>query len=46
MQPHGVGVLFFSHDAETVVSQSPLLGLCHDDQKIVSRGWKPILAVP
>jgi hypothetical protein len=27
------------------VSQSPLLSLCHSDWKVVSGGWKPILAV-
>jgi hypothetical protein len=39
------GVLYFFHDAETAVSHSPLLGLCHDNRKIVLSGQKPILAV-
>jgi hypothetical protein len=46
MQPHGVGVLYFSHDAETAVCQSPLLDLCRKDRKIALGGQKPILAVP
>jgi hypothetical protein len=45
MQPHGVGVLYFSHDAETAVSRSPLLGLRHNEQKIVFGDQMPILAV-
>jgi hypothetical protein len=44
-----MGVLYFSRDAETAVSQSvsqfPQLSLCHDNRKIVSGGQKPILAV-
>jgi hypothetical protein len=39
------GVVYFSHNAETAVRQSPLLGLCYGDQKIVLQGWKPILAI-
>jgi hypothetical protein len=46
MQSHGVEVLYFPHDAETAVSQSPLLVVCLDNQKIVSGGQKPILADP
>jgi hypothetical protein len=42
MQSHGVGVLYFSRDAETAISQSPLPGLCHDNQKILSGGRKPM----
>jgi hypothetical protein len=40
-----MGVLYFTHDAQTAVSQFPLLGLCHDNYKIVWVGRKPILAV-
>jgi hypothetical protein len=41
MQPHGVGVLYFTHNAETAVSQSasqpaPLVSLSQDNRKIVS----------
>jgi hypothetical protein len=41
-----VEVLYFLHSAESAISHSPLLGLCHDNRKIVSGGQKPILAVP
>jgi hypothetical protein len=46
MQPHGRcgGVVFLPRCRDC--SHSPLLGLCHDNQKIVSGSWKPILAVP
>jgi hypothetical protein len=46
MQPDGTAVLYFSRDAETAVSQSPLLGLCHNNRKIVLGGRKPMLSVP
>jgi hypothetical protein len=36
-QPHGVWVLYFSPNAETAVSQNPLLRLSHDNWKTVLR---------
>jgi hypothetical protein len=44
-QPHGMGVPYFSRDAEAAVLQSPVFGLCHDDQKTVPGDREPILAV-
>jgi hypothetical protein len=38
------GVLYFFHEAETVVS--PHYSVSHDNRKIVSGGQKLILAVP
>jgi hypothetical protein len=39
-------VSYFVHDAKTAVSHSAPLGLCNDNQNIVSVSRKPILAVP
>jgi hypothetical protein len=38
MPTHGVAVFYFIHDAQTAVSQPPLLGLSHDAQNTVSGG--------
>jgi hypothetical protein len=45
MQPQGVWVLYFCCNAQTAVSQSPLLGLCYSSITIVAASVILLLAM-